>query len=92
VADPQTFSVDIPEEPPDMSVVAGREGDRDGAGTAWMRNDPPLNKGDGVWWPAGPVYLTKGGEASTTSLSWRVLLAVYRHLTVLRWGSGVSGG
>lgn len=90
MADPKSYSVEFAEEPPDMSVVAGRDGGRDGAGVAWMRNDPPAHKGSGIWYPAGPVYLNASDEPTLAPLSWPVLLAVHRHLTVLRWGAGAA--
>src|SRR4051812_27215108 len=83
--EPRVFSVDIPEEPPDMSVLAAGS---DGDGMVWMRNDPLGHKGPGVWYSAGPVFIGRD-EASISPLSWRFLLATHEDLTVLRWGQVV---
>ncbi|HEV2778563.1 MAG TPA: hypothetical protein VGX25_04110 [Actinophytocola sp.] len=80
------ISVDIPDEPPEYTVVATGSY---GQGQAWMREDPLASRSGGWWYPAGSYFDDRDNETNTP-LGWPALLAKAKHLTVLRWGTGAT--
>jgi hypothetical protein len=79
-----TISVEIPDEPPEYSVVAPLYDN--GSGRPWYRYDPTSKTGG--WWYSAGSYYDDHDQETHAPLRWPALVAKLKTLTVLWWGKG----
>lgn len=75
---------EVPDEPPEFSVVVPAHH----TASVWQREDGwKADTREARWFPA--LYrIDSGGHGLHDPMRWSHLVAQYKHLVVLRWGTG----